>query len=77
MNTLFLARRGVQGPVRVVEGPFGLDNLLHMRLRVDWDHEGYEGAFRSADTRQAPTRAQGSADHDRGTTVRSEDSKGS
>ena len=43
MNTLYLARRGVEGPLRVVEGPNGIDNLLHMRLRVDWDHEGYEG----------------------------------
>src|ERR1700728_2678981 len=47
MNALFLARRGVQGPLRVVEGPFGLDNLLHMRLHVDWDHEGYEGVTTS------------------------------
>jgi 2-methylcitrate dehydratase len=47
MNALFLARRGVQGPLRVVEGPFGIDNLLHMRLRVDWDHEGYEGVTTS------------------------------
>jgi 2-methylcitrate dehydratase len=47
MNALFLARRGVQGPLRVVEGPFGLDNILHMRLRVDWDHEGYEGVTTS------------------------------
>jgi 2-methylcitrate dehydratase len=47
MNTLFLARRGVQGPLRVVEGPFGIDNLLQMRLRVDWDHEGYEGVTTS------------------------------
>jgi 2-methylcitrate dehydratase len=47
MNALFLARRGVQGPLRVVEGPFGLDNVLHMRLRVDWDHEGYEGVTTS------------------------------
>jgi 2-methylcitrate dehydratase len=47
MNTLFLARRGVDGPLRVVEGPFGIDNLLHMRLRVDWDHEGYEGVTTS------------------------------
>jgi 2-methylcitrate dehydratase len=31
----------------VVEGPFGLDNLLRMRLRVDWDHEGYEGVTTS------------------------------
>jgi 2-methylcitrate dehydratase len=47
MNALFLARRGVQGPLRVVEGPKGIDNLLHMRLRVDWDHEGYEGVTTS------------------------------
>ena len=47
MNALFLARRGVQGPLRVVEGPFGLDNLLQMQLRVDWDHEGYEGVTTS------------------------------
>src|ERR1700735_3646066 len=47
MKGLFLARRGWPGPLRVVEGPFGLDNLLHMRLRVDWDHEGYEGVTTS------------------------------
>src|ERR1700761_3552344 len=47
MNTLFLARRGVEGPLRVVEGPNGVDNLLHRRLRVDWDHEGYEGVLES------------------------------
>ena len=47
MNTLFLARRGVQGPLRVVEGPNGIDNLLHMQLRIDWDHEGYEGVTTS------------------------------
>jgi 2-methylcitrate dehydratase len=47
MNSLFLARRGVEGPLRVVEGPLGIDNLLHMRLRVDWDHEGYEGVTTS------------------------------
>src|SRR6204780_776746 len=29
MNTLFLARRGVEGPLRVIEGPNGIDNLLH------------------------------------------------
>jgi 2-methylcitrate dehydratase len=37
----------VDGPLRVIEGPFGIDNLLHMRLRVDWDHEGYEGVTTS------------------------------
>jgi 2-methylcitrate dehydratase len=47
MNTLFLARRGVQGPLRVIEGPNGIDNLLHMRLRVDWDKQGYEGVVES------------------------------
>ena len=47
MNALFLARRGVQGPLRVVEGPLGLDNLLDMHLRVDWDAEGYEGVVSS------------------------------
>jgi hypothetical protein len=47
MNALFLARRGVEGPLRVIEGPQGIDNLLHMQLRVDWDHEGYEGVTTS------------------------------
>jgi len=47
MNALFLARRGVEGPLRVIEGPQGVDNLLHMQLRVDWDHEGYEGVTTS------------------------------
>jgi 2-methylcitrate dehydratase len=47
MNTLFLARRGVEGPLRVIEGPNGIDNLLHMRLRVDWDKQGYEGVVES------------------------------
>ena len=47
MNALFLARRGVQGPLRVVEGPLGLDHLLERPLRVDWDAEGYEGAVSS------------------------------
>jgi 2-methylcitrate dehydratase len=47
MNTLFLARRGVQGPLRVIEGPNGIDNLLHMRVRIDWDKQGYEGVVES------------------------------
>src|ERR1700730_5554744 len=47
MNTLFLARRGVQGPLQVIEGPNGIDNLLHMQLRVDWDKQGYEGVLES------------------------------
>jgi 2-methylcitrate dehydratase len=47
MNTLFLARRGVEGPLRAIEGPNGIDNLLHMRVRIDWDKEGYEGVVES------------------------------
>jgi hypothetical protein len=40
MNTLFLARRGVEGPLHVIEGPNGIDNLLHMRVRIDRDKQG-------------------------------------
>jgi 2-methylcitrate dehydratase len=47
MHTLFLARRGVEGPLRVIEGPLGLDNLLHMHVRIDWDKQGYEGVVES------------------------------
>jgi 2-methylcitrate dehydratase len=47
MNTLFLARRGVEGPLHVVEGPNGIDNLLRMRLHVDWEKQGYEGVVES------------------------------
>jgi 2-methylcitrate dehydratase len=45
MNALFLARRGVEGPLQVIEGPNGIDNLLHMQVRIDWDKEGYEGVL--------------------------------
>jgi 2-methylcitrate dehydratase len=47
MNTLFLARRGVEGPLQVIEGANGIDNLLHMQVRIDWDKEGYEGVLDS------------------------------
>jgi 2-methylcitrate dehydratase len=47
MNTLFLARRGVEGPLQVIEGPNGIDHLLHMQVRIDWDKEGYEGVLQS------------------------------
>jgi 2-methylcitrate dehydratase len=47
MHTLLLARRGVEGPLRVIEGPNGIDNLLHMRIRIDWDTQGYEGVVES------------------------------
>jgi 2-methylcitrate dehydratase len=48
MNTLFLARRGVQGPLQVIEGPLGIDHLLRMRIDIDWDKQGYEGVVESS-----------------------------
>src|SRR5580692_10665499 len=47
MNALFLARRGVQGPLQVIEGPLGIDHLLRMKINIDWDKEGYEGVVGS------------------------------
>jgi 2-methylcitrate dehydratase len=47
VNAVFLARRGVQGPLQVIEGPNGIDNLLEMHLRIDWDRQGYEGVVES------------------------------
>src|SRR6201988_4432660 len=47
MNALFLARRGVEGPLQVVEGPLGIDHLLRMKINIDWDKEGYEGIVES------------------------------
>ena len=47
MNTLFLARRGVLGPLQVIEGPLGIDHLLGMKINIDWDKEGYEGVVGS------------------------------
>src|SRR6202034_1933865 len=36
MNALFLARRGVQGPLQVIEGPLGINHLLGMKINIDW-----------------------------------------
>jgi 2-methylcitrate dehydratase len=47
MNTLFLARRGVEGPLQVIEGPLGLDHLLGMKIDIDWDKQGYDGVTES------------------------------
>src|ERR1700757_2419057 len=47
INTLFLARRGVEGPLQVIEGPFGMDHLLGMNIDIDWDRQGYEGVTES------------------------------
>jgi 2-methylcitrate dehydratase len=48
MNTLFLARRGVEGPLQVIEGPMGIDHLLRMKIDIDWDKQGYEGVVESS-----------------------------
>jgi 2-methylcitrate dehydratase len=48
MNALFLARRGVEGPLRVIEGPLGIDHLLRMKINIDWDKQGYEGVVESS-----------------------------
>src|SRR6202795_689411 len=47
MNTLFLARRGGEGPLQVIEGPLGIDHLLRMKINIDWDKQGYEGVVES------------------------------
>src|SRR6202522_1197427 len=47
MNALFLARRGVEGPLQVIEGPLGIDHLLRMKINIDWDKQGYEGVLES------------------------------
>jgi 2-methylcitrate dehydratase len=48
MHALFLARRGVQGPLQVIEGPNGINNLLAMPIRIDWEKEGYDGVPESS-----------------------------
>jgi 2-methylcitrate dehydratase len=47
MNALFLARRGVEGPLQVIEGPLGINHLLGMKINIDWEKEGYEGVVGS------------------------------
>jgi 2-methylcitrate dehydratase len=48
MNTLFLARCGVEGPLQVIEGPMGIDHLLRMQINIDWDKVGYDGVVESS-----------------------------
>jgi 2-methylcitrate dehydratase len=47
MNTLFLACRGVEGPLQVIEGPLGIDHLLRMKINIDWEEQGYDGVVES------------------------------
>src|SRR6202171_6454776 len=48
MNALFLGRRGVQGPLQVIEGPHGIDHQLRMKINIDWDNEGYDEIGRAS-----------------------------
>lgn len=43
MNAILLARRGVKGPLAIVEGRDGVDQLLGSPIKIDWKKEGYEG----------------------------------
>ncbi len=43
INAVLLAKAGVEGPLRVVEGVNGIDHLLGTKIDIDWDTEGYEG----------------------------------
>src|ERR1700693_1627216 len=47
VNAVFLARRGVEGPLQVIEGPLGIDHLLGIKIQIDWDKQGYEGVVES------------------------------
>jgi 2-methylcitrate dehydratase len=47
MNTLFLAQRGVEGPLRAIEGALGINHLLGMNINIDWEKQGYEGVVES------------------------------
>src|SRR5258708_17381822 len=38
MNTLFLARRGVEGPLQVIDGPLVIDHFLRMKINIDCGH---------------------------------------
>lgn len=46
-NVLYLAKRGVKGPLAIVEGPKGIEQLLGKPIDVDWSREGYEGVTES------------------------------
>lgn len=46
-NALYLAKRGIEGPLAIVEGPQGVENLLGEPLAIDWEHEKYEGVTES------------------------------
>ncbi|OYR20902.1 MmgE/PrpD family protein [Brucella thiophenivorans] len=42
-NALYLAKEGVEGPLAIVEGPNGIENLLGRPLDIDWANAKYEG----------------------------------
>ncbi|MGX6970445.1 MmgE/PrpD family protein [Vagococcus bubulae] len=46
-NALYLAKRGVEGPLAIVEEPQGIEHLLGQPIDIDWEHENYEGVPQS------------------------------
>ncbi|WP_392561471.1 MmgE/PrpD family protein [Orbus sturtevantii] len=46
-NALYLAKRGLEGPIAIVEGPNGIEKLLGKPIDIDWEHEKYEGVTTS------------------------------
>lgn len=46
-NALYLANRGIEGPLAIIEGPQGVENLLEKPLDIDWEHANYEGVTES------------------------------
>ena len=42
-NAMYLAKRGVQGPLAIIEGPNGVEHLLGQPININWATENYEG----------------------------------
>ena len=47
--TPFLARRGVEGPLHVIEGPNGINHLRGMEIRIPWKTVRLRGSRREHD----------------------------
>ncbi|MDM8214026.1 MmgE/PrpD family protein [Enterococcus hirae] len=41
-NALYLAKRGIKGPLAIIEGPQGVENLLGRPIDIDWSKENYD-----------------------------------
>ena len=47
VNALLLAKAGVKGPLKVIEGRGGIDKLLGTPIEIDWSKQPYEGVTTS------------------------------